>query len=76
MLGLPGLIGDEPYTLSAVAHPGVELRYVTRDSFTSMMRDAAHAGNEGICRFLAAEVRAARAAVIQRISTAGRKLVN
>jgi CRP-like cAMP-binding protein len=75
LLGLPGLIGDEPYSLSAIAHPGVELRYVTRDSFTSMMRMQPMLALK-VLQVLAAEVRAARAAVIQRISTAGRKLVN
>jgi len=75
LLGLPGLIGDEPYTLSAIAHPGVELRYVTRDSFTSMMREQPMLAMK-ILQVLAAEVRAARAAVIQRVTTAGRKMAN
>ena len=75
LLGLPGLIGDEPYSLSAVAHAGVELRYVTRDDFASMMRTQPTLALK-VLQVLAAEVRAARAAVIQRLSSPHRKPVN
>jgi CRP/FNR family transcriptional regulator, cyclic AMP receptor protein len=75
LLGLPGLIGDEPYSLSATAHAGVELRYVTRDDFASMMRTQPTLALK-VLQVLAAEVRAARSAVIQRLSSPRRKPVN
>ncbi len=75
LLGLPGLIGDEPYSLSAVAHAGVELRYVTRDDFALMMQTQPRLALK-ILQVLAAEVRTARAAVIQRLSSPRRKPVN
>lgn len=72
LLGLPGLIGDEPYSLTAVAHPGVNLRYVTRDCFTSMMRMQPALALK-VLQVLAAEVRAARSAVIQHIASPARR---
>src|SRR5580698_3854833 len=33
LLGLPGLIGSEPYSLTAVALPGAELSFISRDDF-------------------------------------------
>ena len=38
LLGLPGLIGNEPYTLTAIARNGARLSFVPRDEFTSLMR--------------------------------------
>ena len=62
LLGLPGLIGNEPYTLTATAHKGSRLCYISRDDFTSHMK-----ANPGLClkmlQVLAAEVRSARQAL-------------
>ena len=62
LLGLPALVGNEPYTLSAIAFKGAELGYVTREDFSSMMI-AEPAIATKILRVLAAEVRTARRAL-------------
>lgn len=62
LLGLPALIGNEPYTMSATAERGAEFGYVTREDFNSMMlADPTLAVR--ILRILAAEVRSARHAI-------------
>lgn len=62
LLGLPALVGNEPYTLTAIAFKGAELGYVTREDFSSMMI-AEPAIATKILRVLAAEVRTARRAL-------------
>jgi len=62
LLGLPALIGNEPYTLSATAKAGAELGLVTREDFNSLMlTDSTIAVR--VLRVLAAEVRTARHAI-------------
>lgn len=62
LLGLPALIGNEPYTLSATAEAGAELGFVTREDFNSLMlTDPSLAVR--VLRVLAAEVRTARHAI-------------
>lgn len=62
LLGLPGLIGNEPYTLTAIARNGAQVRYISRDEFTGIMHS-----EPGLClkilQVLAAEVRSARRAL-------------
>jgi len=65
LLGLPGLIGDEPYTLSAVACNGARLSYVTRDEFNGLMQSSPQLSLK-ILEVLAAEVRTARQALSNR----------
>jgi CRP-like cAMP-binding protein len=65
LLGLPGLIGNEPYSLTAVAMAGAQISFLTRESFTTLM------GADPLLAFkvlqvLAAEVRSARSAILQR----------
>jgi CRP-like cAMP-binding protein len=62
LLGLPGLISDEPYTLSAIARHGARLSFVNRDEFTSLMQSNPLLSLK-ILQVLAAEVRAARSAL-------------
>jgi len=62
LLGLPGLIGDEPYTLTAIARDGARLSFIPRDDFTSMMAANPMLGLK-ILQVLAAEVRSARYAL-------------
>jgi CRP-like cAMP-binding protein len=62
LLGLPGLIGDEPYTLTAVAHQDARLLFVTRDDFTLLMQTNPQLSLK-ILQVLAAEVRSARRAL-------------
>src|SRR5271157_4511372 len=38
LLGLPGLIGNEPYSLTAIARTGARLSYIPREELTSLMR--------------------------------------
>jgi CRP-like cAMP-binding protein len=62
LLGLPGLLGDEPYTLTAIARNGARLSFVTRDDFTSLMQTDPLLALK-ILEVLAAEVRSARRAL-------------
>ena len=64
LLGLPGLIGNVPYTLSAVAHTGAEVRFVSRDEFTSLIQSDPRLGLK-ILAVLAAEVSSARRAILE-----------
>ncbi len=65
LLGLPGLIGNEPYTLTAVAQAGAQICFLTRESFTALMgADPMMAFK--VLQVLAAEVRSARSAILQR----------
>jgi CRP-like cAMP-binding protein len=36
--GLPGTIGNQPYSMSAMARKGSEVRFVTREDFEHIMR--------------------------------------
>jgi CRP-like cAMP-binding protein len=65
LLGLPGLIGNEPYTLTAVAHAGAEVGFVSRDEFNSLMRSDTLLSMK-VLQVLAAEVRSARKAIVER----------
>jgi CRP-like cAMP-binding protein len=65
LLGLPGLIGNEPYTLTAIARTGAKLHFVHRDDFTGMMKSDPFLGLK-ILQVLAAEVRSARRALANR----------
>jgi CRP-like cAMP-binding protein len=65
LLGLPGLIGNEPFTLTAVAQAGAQVSFLNRESFTALM------GSDPMLAFkvlqvLAAEVRSARRAILQQ----------
>ena len=65
VLGLPGLIGNEPYTLTAVAHPGSVLGFISRDQFLALMASDQHLSFK-VLQVLAAEVRSARNALRDR----------
>jgi CRP-like cAMP-binding protein len=62
LLGLPGLISGEPYTLTAIARNGAHLSFVSRDNFTSLMQTNPLMALK-ILEVLAAEVRSARHAL-------------
>jgi CRP-like cAMP-binding protein len=62
LLGLPGLIGNEPYTLTAIARDGARLSFVTREDFTALMQTDPRIGIK-VLQVLAAEVRSARRAL-------------
>jgi CRP/FNR family transcriptional regulator, cyclic AMP receptor protein len=72
LLGLPGLIGNEPYSLTAIAHAGAQVGFIDRAAFTSLM------GTDSMLAFkvlqvLAAEVRTARSAILQRATPQPRR---
>jgi CRP-like cAMP-binding protein len=62
LLGLPGLIGNEPYTLTAIARKGARLSLVPRDKFNTLMRSDPQLSLK-MLQVLAAEVRSARQAL-------------
>ena len=62
LLGLPALVGNEPYTLTATALKGAALGYVAREDFASLMLTEPNIAMR-VLRVLAAEVRTARHAI-------------
>ena len=64
LLGLPGLIGNLPYSLSALARNGAEVSLVRRDDLNRLMLSTPSI-SVGILRVLAAEVRTARMALAE-----------
>jgi CRP-like cAMP-binding protein len=59
LLGLPGIVGNEPYTMTALARKGSEVRFVTRDDFEELIRTEPSL-YPTVLKVLAAEVREAR----------------
>ena len=64
LLGLPGMIGGAPYSLSALAQKGAEVGFVSREAFGRLMLNEPGVA-VGILRVLAAEVRTARMALVE-----------
>jgi CRP-like cAMP-binding protein len=64
LLGLPGLIGNMPYSLSALATAGSNVSYLSRDALNRLMLSDSTV-SVGILRVLAAEVRTARMALME-----------
>jgi CRP-like cAMP-binding protein len=64
LLGLPGLIGNVEYSLSAFAKHGAEVSFVSREEFGRLMLTEPSIA-VGILRVLAAEVRTARMALVE-----------
>lgn len=64
LLGLPGLIGGVPYSLSAVAQKGAQVSFVSREEFARLMMTQPPVA-VGILRVLAAQVRTARMALVE-----------
>ena len=65
LLGLPALVGNQPYTLTASAQAGARLSFITRESFNSLMQNDPLMALK-VLQVLAAEVRSARNAILQR----------
>ena len=63
LLGLPALVGNEPYSLTAQANKGAQFSYVKRDDFQKLLEDEPQLPMM-ILHVLAAEVRAARLALL------------
>ncbi len=63
VLGLPGLIGNQPYTLTAITCGGAGLRFVTREDFNTLMGNNPKLTLKAL-QVLAAELRSARHALL------------
>jgi CRP-like cAMP-binding protein len=64
LLGLPGFIGDQPYSLTCEASKGTELGFVSREDFSDLMLSNP-ALSIKLLAVLAAEVRSARNALTE-----------
>ncbi len=62
LLGLPGLVSNQPYSLTAVAHAGARVSFLGRAEFTTLMESNPPLAFK-ILQVLAAEVRSARQAL-------------
>lgn len=62
VLGLPALVSDQPYSLSAIARAGAHVSFVSRTEFFALMH-AQPALSLKMLQVLAAEVRTARQAL-------------
>lgn len=62
LLGLPAVIGNQPYSLTAVVHKGSDVRYISREDFSQLMLSEPSLSLQ-VLRVLAAEVRTARMAI-------------
>lgn len=65
LLGLPGMIGGAPYSLSAFAKKGSEVGFVSREEFGRIMLNQPPIA-VSILRVLAAQVRTARMALVEK----------
>jgi len=68
ILGLPALVSDMPYSMTAIARAGSRIDFVTRNSFSVLMLSEPFLGLM-ILRVLAAEVRTTRRAISDYAST-------
>jgi CRP-like cAMP-binding protein len=64
LLGLPGLIGNQPYSLTAIALRGSQVSFIARDDFNALMQSELPLLIK-VLKVLAAEVRSARLAITQ-----------
>jgi len=62
LLGLPGLVSNQPYSLTAVARAGSRVSFLSRSEFTALMESSPSLAFK-ILQVLAAEVRSARKAL-------------
>jgi CRP-like cAMP-binding protein len=62
LFGLPGVIGNAPYSLSATASKGAQISFISREDFSVLMLSESRLSMM-ILRVLANEVRTARLAI-------------
>ena len=62
LLGLPGIIGNQPYSLTARAHSGAHVLFIPKHDFTALMENNPQLSLK-VLQVLAAEVRTARRAL-------------
>ena len=65
LLGLPAVVGREPYSLTAIIRKDSEVRFVSQADFESLIRDEPWL-YPSVLQVLAAEVRAARRTLADR----------
>lgn len=65
LLGLPGILAKEPYTLTAILRKGSEVRFITRKSFVQTIEEDPGLYPR-VLEMLAAEVHFARRAFAER----------
>jgi len=63
LIGLPGAISNEPYSLSATALAGAQISYISREGLAALMQAEPLLALK-MLEILAAEVRAARRAIL------------
>jgi CRP-like cAMP-binding protein len=64
LLGLPGVIADQPYSLTVVARKGANVGFISKAEFSALMQSELSLMAK-ILQVLAAEVRSARLAITQ-----------
>jgi CRP-like cAMP-binding protein len=64
LLGLPGIIGHVPYTMTAMARKGSAVRFVTRSDFEDIL-SAEPSLYLGMLGLLAAQIHSAREAITE-----------
>jgi CRP-like cAMP-binding protein len=64
VLGLPGVIANRPYSLTAVAHRGAQVGFLAREDFAAMMSKQSLFSLK-VLQMLAEEVHAARRALLE-----------
>lgn len=64
LLGLPGLIGNQPYSLTAIARRGARVSFIARNDFNALMQSELPLLLL-VLQVLASEVRSARIAITQ-----------
>jgi CRP-like cAMP-binding protein len=65
LLGLPGLIGNQPYSLTALARRGARVGFIARNDFNALMKSELPLLLL-VLQVLASEVRSARIAIKQQ----------
>jgi len=73
LLGLPALMGNLPYSLTAVALAGAEVSFVTQDVFRRLMMSEPKLALM-VVQVLAAEVHSARTVISESRTHRGRSL--
>ena len=65
LLGLPGVLGNAPYTLTAMIRKDSEVRFITRENFVQTIQEQPGL-YPSVLEMLATEVRVARQALAER----------
>jgi CRP-like cAMP-binding protein len=67
LLGLPSVLGRERHQMTAIAHSGARLSYISSDDFASLIQSDPHLSRK-ILEVLAEEVQFTRRAIFNEIS--------